>query len=39
LRREGPRPGEPGAELRERVKTNYEEAAYRQLEAVLENNK
>ena len=39
LRREGPRPGEPSAELRERVKTNYEEAAYRQLEAVLENNK
>jgi tetratricopeptide (TPR) repeat protein len=35
LRQEGPRPGEPRAEGRERVKTNYDEAAYLQLKAEL----
>ncbi len=32
---EGPRPGDPKTETRERLKTNYEEAAYRQLQAEL----
>jgi len=35
LKREGPRPGDPKSEARERLKTNYEEAAYRQLQAEL----
>jgi tetratricopeptide (TPR) repeat protein len=35
LKREGPRPGEPKSEGRERLKTNYEETAYRQLQAEL----
>ncbi|HUB80703.1 MAG TPA: tetratricopeptide repeat protein [Bryobacteraceae bacterium] len=35
LKREGPRPGDPRSEARERLKTNYEEAAYRQLQAEL----
>ena len=35
LRREGPRPGESRVEGRERLKTNYEETAYRQLQAEL----
>ena len=35
LKQDGPRPGEPRTEARERVKTNYEEAAYRQLQAEL----
>jgi hypothetical protein len=35
LKGEGPRPGEPGNEARERLKTNYEETAYRQLQAEL----
>ncbi len=36
LKQEGPRPGEPKIEERERLKTNYEESAYRQLQAELE---
>ncbi|HTX38053.1 MAG TPA: tetratricopeptide repeat protein [Bryobacteraceae bacterium] len=35
LQREGPRPGDPKLEARERLKTNYDEAAYRQLQAAL----
>ena len=35
LRQEGPRPGDPRASGRERLKTNYEETAYRQLQAEL----
>ncbi len=35
LNREGLRPGEPRMEARERLKTNYDEAAYRQLQAEL----
>jgi tetratricopeptide (TPR) repeat protein len=35
LKQEGPRPGDPKTEARERLKTNYEEAAYRQLQAEL----
>jgi tetratricopeptide (TPR) repeat protein len=35
LKREGPRPGDPRSEARERLKTNYDEAAYRQLQAEL----
>jgi len=35
LKQEGPRPGDPRFEARERLKTNYEEAAYRQLQAEL----
>jgi len=35
LAREGLRPGDPKLEARERLKTNYEEAAYRQLQAEL----
>lgn len=35
LKRDGPRPGDPKAEARERLKTNYEETAYRQLQAEL----
>jgi len=35
LERQGPRPGETRMEGRERIKTNYEEAAYRQLQAEL----
>lgn len=35
LRQEGPRAGEPRSEGRERLKTNYDEAAYRQLQAEL----
>ncbi|HYW44773.1 MAG TPA: tetratricopeptide repeat protein [Bryobacteraceae bacterium] len=31
----GPRPGDPKTETRERLKTNYEETAYRQLQAEL----
>jgi Flp pilus assembly protein TadD len=36
LKRDGPRPGDPRSEARERVKTNYDEAAYRQLQAELQ---
>jgi tetratricopeptide (TPR) repeat protein len=39
LRNEGPRPGDPRGEGRERLKTNYEETAYRQLKAQLESPK
>ena len=35
LKKEGPRPGDPRSEARERLKTNYEEAAFRQLQAEL----
>ena len=35
LKQEGPRQGDPRAEPRPRMKTNYEEAAYRQLQAEL----
>jgi tetratricopeptide (TPR) repeat protein len=35
LKKEGPRPGDSKTEARERLKTNYEEAAYRQLQAEL----
>jgi len=35
LKHDGPRPGDPKTEARERLKTNYEEAAYRQLQAEL----
>jgi Flp pilus assembly protein TadD len=35
LKREGPRAGDAKTEARERMKTNYEEAAYRQLQAEL----
>jgi tetratricopeptide (TPR) repeat protein len=35
LKREGPRPGDPKSEARERLKTNYEEAGFRQLQAEL----
>jgi len=39
LMRDGPRPGETRLEARERIKTNYEETAYRQLQAELESKK
>jgi len=35
LTQAGPRPGESRLEARERIKTNYEETAYRQLQAEL----
>jgi tetratricopeptide (TPR) repeat protein len=35
LKKEGPRPGDPRSEARERLKTNYEERAFRQLQAEL----
>ena len=35
LKHDGPRPGDQRTENRERIKTNYEEAAYRQLQAEL----
>ena len=35
LKREAPRPGDPKIDGRERIKTNYDEAAYRQLQAEL----
>jgi tetratricopeptide (TPR) repeat protein len=35
LKQEGPRQGDPKGEGRERMKTNYDEAAYRQLQAEL----
>jgi tetratricopeptide (TPR) repeat protein len=38
VKREGPRAGEPRAQGRERLKTNYDEAAYRQLQAELGKN-
>ena len=38
LKREPPRPADPRAEGRERLKTNYDEAAYRQLQAELSKN-
>ena len=39
LKRDGPRPGDPKMEGRERVKTNYDEAAFRQLQAELDTRK
>lgn len=39
LKKDGPRPGDPRSEGRERLKTSYEEAAYRQLQAELRSNK
>ena len=35
LKQEGPRPGDPKTEARHRLKTNYEESAFRQLQAAL----
>jgi tetratricopeptide (TPR) repeat protein len=35
LKKEGPRPGDPRTEARERLKMSYEETAYRQLQAEL----
>jgi tetratricopeptide (TPR) repeat protein len=35
LKHEPPRPGDPKADGRQRLKTNYDEAAYRQLQAEL----
>lgn len=35
LKQDGPKPGDPKIESRERLKTNYDEAAYRQLQAEL----
>jgi tetratricopeptide (TPR) repeat protein len=35
LKQDPPRPGDPRSEARERIKTNYDEAAYRQLQAEL----
>jgi Flp pilus assembly protein TadD len=39
LRQDGPRPGDTRLEARERLKTDYEENAYRQLKAELRSNK
>jgi tetratricopeptide (TPR) repeat protein len=36
---DGPRTGDPKSEGRERIKTNYEETAYRELKAELESKK
>jgi tetratricopeptide (TPR) repeat protein len=36
---DGPKPGDLKAETRERLKTNYDETAYRQLQAELEGKK
>jgi tetratricopeptide (TPR) repeat protein len=35
LKQEPPRPGDPRVEARQRLKTNYDETAYRQLKAAL----
>ncbi len=37
LKKEGPRPGDPKSDGRERLKINFEETAYRQLKAELES--
>jgi len=39
LKQDGPRAGDPRSEGRERIKTNYEENAYRELKAELEGKK
>ncbi len=39
LHNEGARPGDPRGQGRDRLKTNYEETAYRQLKAELESKK
>jgi len=36
LKREAPRPGDPRTEGRQRLKTNYDETAFRQLQAALQ---
>jgi tetratricopeptide (TPR) repeat protein len=36
LKNEGPRPGDPRADARQRLKTNYDETAFRQLQAALQ---
>jgi tetratricopeptide (TPR) repeat protein len=38
LRREGPRPGDPRSEGRERIKTAFEDSAWRQLQAELQKH-
>ena len=38
LKKDGPRTGDPKSEGRERLKLNFEEAAYRQLKAELSNH-
>lgn len=39
LKRDGPRPADPKTEGRERLKTNYDETTYRQLQAELQSTK
>jgi tetratricopeptide (TPR) repeat protein len=39
LKKEGPRPGDPKSNGRERLKINFEETAYRQLKAELESKR
>ena len=39
LKQDGRRPGESRFESRERIKTNYEETAYRQFQAELQSKK
>lgn len=39
LKQEGPRPGDPRSEGRERIKTTFEDSAYRQLQAELRSKK
>jgi Flp pilus assembly protein TadD len=39
LKGDGPRAGDPKSEGRERIKTSYEETAYRELKAELESKK
>jgi tetratricopeptide (TPR) repeat protein len=39
LKEDGPRAGDPRSEGRERIKTNYEETAYKELKAELESKK
>ncbi|HWB83636.1 MAG TPA: tetratricopeptide repeat protein [Bryobacteraceae bacterium] len=39
VKREGPNPGNPPTDSRQRLKTNYEETAYRQLQAELQSKK
>ena len=39
LRQEGPRAGDPRSEGRERIKTTFEDSAFRQLQAELKSKK
>jgi tetratricopeptide (TPR) repeat protein len=39
LKKDGPRPADPKTDGRERLKTNYDETTYRQLQAELESKK